>query len=151
MNLPFSLEREVVICASRATVFRYFTESERWARWWGQGSRIDPRPGGAMLIVYPGGSTAEGTVESIEPVERIVFTYGYNRPDTPIPPGGSRVTITLTETKAGTRVVLKHDVATEAIRGEHAAGWRYQMSVFADVVSRELDHRRAARGRLAVL
>ncbi len=138
MKLPFSLDREVVICATRATVFRYFTETERWARWWGAGSRIDARPGGEMLIVYPGGNTAQGTVELVEPVERIVFTYGYDRPNTPIPPGGSRVTITLTEVSGGTRVVLHHDVATEAARDEHVAGWRYQMAVFADVVTREL-------------
>jgi uncharacterized protein YndB with AHSA1/START domain len=138
MNLPFSLDREVVICATRATVFRYFTESERWARWWGAGSRIDARSGGEMLIVYPGGNTAQGTVELVEPVDRIVFTYGYDRPGTPIPPGGSRVTITLTEVPGGTRVVLHHDVATEAARDEHVAGWRYQMAVFADVVTRDL-------------
>ena len=144
MNLPFSLERDVVICATRETVFRYFTESERWARWWGAGSRIDAQPGGELLIVYPGGSTAQGTVELVEPVERIVFTYGYDRPNTPIPPGGSRVTITLTEVRGGTRVVLHHDVATEAIRNEHVAGWRYQMSVFADVVTRELAEPTAA-------
>ena len=138
MTLPFSLDREVVICATRATVFRYFTESERWARWWGEGSRIDARPGGEMLICYPGGTTAQGTVELVEPVERIVFTYGYDRPSSPIPPGGSRVTITLTEVAGGTRVVLHHDVATAAARDEHVAGWRYQMAVFADVVTREL-------------
>jgi uncharacterized protein YndB with AHSA1/START domain len=138
MNLPFSLDREVIICAKRDTVFRYFTDSERWARWWGAGSRIDARPGGEMLIVYPGGTTAQGTVELVEPVERFVFTYGYDRPNTPIPPGGSRVTITLTEVPTGTRVVLRHDVETAAVRDEHVAGWRYQMSVFADVVTREL-------------
>jgi len=139
MNLPFNVEREITICATRATVFRYFTESERWARWWGPGSRIDPRPGGEMLICYPGGKlTAQGTVELVEPVERIVFTYGYDRPDTQIPPGGSRVTITLTEVRGGTRVVLKHDVASDAVRAEHVAGWRYQMAVFGDVVTREL-------------
>ena len=138
MNLPFSVEREVLICAKRATVFRYFTDSERWARWWGPGSRIDARPGGEMLICYPGGATAQGTVETVEPVERVVFTYGYDRPNTPIPPGGSRVTITLTEVRGGTRVVLQHDVATQGVRDEHVAGWRYQMAVFGDVVTREL-------------
>jgi uncharacterized protein YndB with AHSA1/START domain len=137
MNLPFSLDREVVICATRATVFRYFTEPERWARWWGAGSRIDARPGGEMFICYPGGNTAQGTVELVEPLERIVFSYGYDRPGTPIPPGGSRVTITLSDVAGGTRVVLHHDVATEAARDEHVAGWRYQMAVFADVVTRE--------------
>lgn len=90
-DLPFSVDREIVICATRATVFRYFTDSERWAAWWGAGSRIDPRPGGEVLIRYPGGASAQGTVVEIAPPERIVFTYGYDRADTPIAPGGSRV------------------------------------------------------------
>jgi uncharacterized protein YndB with AHSA1/START domain len=119
-------------------VFRFFTDSAHWARWWGAGSRIDARPGGEMLICYPGGSTAQGTVERVEPPDRIVFTFGYDRPNTPIAPRGSRVTITLTEVPGGTRVVLRHEVATDAIRGEHVAGWRYHMAVFGDVVTREL-------------
>ena len=36
----------VRIEADRETVFRYFTDSGRWAAWWGAGSTIDPRPGG---------------------------------------------------------------------------------------------------------
>ena len=138
MNLPFFVERDIVICARRATVFRYFTDPEQWARWWGPGSRIDARPGGEMLIRYPQGGAAQGTVELVEPVERIVFTYGYDRPDASIAPGGSRVTITLTEVAGGTRVLLRHEVASQTVREEHVAGWRYHMAVFGDVVTREL-------------
>ena len=48
--LPHSLDRTIVIRARRETVFRYFTDSLRWAKWWGAGSMIDPefttgRPG----------------------------------------------------------------------------------------------------------
>ena len=139
MNLPFSLDRDVLIAARLDTVFRFFTDSERWARWWGAGSRVDARPGGEALIVYPGGNTASGIVEIVEPVERFVFTYGYDKPGAPIPPGGSRVTITLTEEAGGTRVTLRHDVATEELRAQHLAGWRYQMGVFADVATAELN------------
>ena len=43
--------RTVVICAPREAVYRYFTDSERFARWWGTGSRIwaarQKRPGSA--------------------------------------------------------------------------------------------------------
>lgn len=138
MNLPLSLDREVVINARRATVFRFFTDSERWARWWGAGSSVDARPGGEAVIVYPGGATARGVVELVEPVERFVFTFGYDRPGAPIPPGGSRVTITLAEDAGGTRVKLHHEVPTREARDQHAPGWRYQLSVFADVVTREL-------------
>jgi uncharacterized protein YndB with AHSA1/START domain len=137
MDLPFAVDREILISASRATVFRYFTDPERWAAWWGKGSTIDPRPGGAVRIRYPGDATASGTVVEIAPPERLVFTYGYDRPDAPIAPGASRVTITVTEAPGGTRVRLRHEVATEQLRDEHRAGWRYQMGVFGDVVTTE--------------
>jgi uncharacterized protein YndB with AHSA1/START domain len=137
--MTFPIDRDIVICATRETVFRYFTDPERWARWWGAGSRIDPRPGGEIFIRYPEGSTAQGTVVEIAPPERIVFTYGYDRPDTPILPGASRVTITVTDAPGGTRVRLQHDVASEAIRDQHVAGWRYQMGVFGNVVMTEHD------------
>ena len=39
MSLEHSLERTVFIAATRATVFRFFTDSERFAAWWGAGSR----------------------------------------------------------------------------------------------------------------
>jgi len=136
-DLPFAVERDIVISATRATVFRYFTDSERWASWWGAGSRIDPRPGGEVLIVYPGGATARGAVVELAPPERIVFTYGYDRPGASIAPGASLVTITVSEVPGGTRVELRHDVADAAVRDEHRAGWRYQMGVFGDVVTRE--------------
>jgi uncharacterized protein YndB with AHSA1/START domain len=136
-DLPFSLDREIVIRATRATVFRYFTDTERFAAWWGAGSRIDPRVGGEVFIQYPGGFTAQGTITELTPPSRIVFTYGYDRPDPPIPIDGSRVTITVEEVAGGTRVVLHHDVATAAIRDAHRRGWRYQMSIFGDVVSRD--------------
>ena len=136
-DLPFSLDREIGIRATRATVFRYFTDTERFAAWWGAGSRIEPRVGGEVFIQYPGNLTAQGTILEITPPSRIVFTYGYDRPDPPIPVGGSRVTITVEEVPGGTRVVLHHDVATAAVRDAHRRGWRYQMSIFGDVVSRE--------------
>ena len=54
-ELSHELERTVTIRAERATVFRYFTDSERFAAFWGAGSRIDPRAGGDVHIRYPNG------------------------------------------------------------------------------------------------
>jgi uncharacterized protein YndB with AHSA1/START domain len=135
-ELPFCVERDVTIAASRATVFRYFTDSQRWAAWWGPGSHIDPRPGGALRICYPGGTaTASGEVVAIIPGERVVFTFGFDHPGAPIAPGASRVTITLTEVRGGIRVQLRHDVTDEGTRDGSLAGWRYHMAVFAHVVA----------------
>lgn len=136
-ELAFLLSRTVVIRARRETVFRYFTDSERFARWWGAGSLIEPTAGGRVHIVYPNGATASGRVESIAPPEHIAFTYGYDDPAKPIATGGSLVTITLREVDEGTELRLDHRVANEAVRDMHVPGWRYQLAVFAHVVALE--------------
>ena len=133
----FSLDRTIEIRARRATVFRYFTDSARWAKWWGEGSSITPEVGGAVCIVYPGGSRASGVVRELVPDERIAFTYGYEGTGRTIAPGGSLVTITLEDRASGTRLVLRHDVDQAATRDEHIQGWRYQLSRFAYIVGDE--------------
>ena len=84
--LEHVLERTVVIRARRETVFRYFTDSDRFAAWWGEGSTIDARPGGALRIRYPNGVLASGEVVEVVPPSRVVFTYGYEDPAKPVRP-----------------------------------------------------------------
>jgi uncharacterized protein YndB with AHSA1/START domain len=144
-GLDYVLDRTVTIAARRETVFRYFTDSERFAAWWGAGSRIDPRPGGSVHISFPNKIVAGGEVIEIAPPERVVFSYGFESGQ-PIAIGASRVTITLEETKAGTVVRLRHELPTAEVRDEHVQGWRYQLSVFANVVAKE-EH--AGAGALA--
>jgi uncharacterized protein YndB with AHSA1/START domain len=134
-DLPHRVDRSVLIAARRTTVFRFFTESALFADWWGPGSRIDPRPGGEVHIRYPGNVVASGQVVELQPPERIVFTYGYEDPAKPIAPGGSRVTITLEEQPRGTLVRLVHEIADAATRDLHVPGWRFQLSLFANVVA----------------
>jgi len=140
--LPHSLERSVLIRARRDTVFRYFTDRERWAAWWGAGSSIDPHPGGRVFVRYPNGIEAAGEVLVIEPPARIVFSFGYLS-GTPVPVGASRVTIQLEESPGGTRLHLRHDFAESGARDHHVQGWRYQLAVFANVVG---DHLLASAG-----
>ncbi len=141
--LDHVLNRTIVIRARRETVFRYFTDSARWAAWWGAGSSIDPTSGGRVLIRYPNGVEATGEVIEIAEPERIVFTYGYAS-GAPIPAGGSRVTIRLEPHPDGTRVALTHAFADPAVRDQHVQGWRYQLSVFSDIVANELHANAAA-------
>ena len=135
--LAYALERSVLICATRRTVFSYFTDSRRFAEWWGEGSRIEARPGGAMHIRYPNGVAASGQVLEIVANERVVFTFGYDDPGKPIPPGGSRVTVTLEDRPQGTLVTLRHELAVAAVRDQHVQGWRYQLALFANVAAHE--------------
>ena len=55
-----------------------------------------------------------------------------------IPPGGSLVTIRLEPDARGTRLEFRHDFAEAAVRDQHVQGWRYQLSLFGNIVSNEL-------------
>ncbi len=136
-SLVHHLDRSLVIKARRDTVFRFFTDPMRWAAWWGDGSTIEPRPQGLMRIRYPDGTEAVGEVVEVTPPERLVFTYGYAK-GTPVPPGGSLVTIILEEHRDGTELRLTHAFAEPSVRDQHLQGWRYQLSLFANVVTNEV-------------
>jgi uncharacterized protein YndB with AHSA1/START domain len=136
-ELPYHLERTVVIQAKPETVFRFFTDSARWASWWGAGSTIDARPGGKVYIRHANGVESAGEVLEMHPGERIVFTYGFVN-GKPIPPGSSRVTIRLDPFEAGTRLHLLHEFAEAASRDEHVQGWRFQLSLFGNAVANEV-------------
>jgi uncharacterized protein YndB with AHSA1/START domain len=134
--LPHRVDRTITIQAPVQTVFRFFTDSARWASWWGAGSTIDPTPGGRVLIRHPGGTEVVGEILEIAAPQRIVFTYG-NVSGSPIPPGGSTVTITLERLGAGTRLTLMHAFAEAAQRDHFVQGWRFQLALFSNVVSNE--------------
>jgi len=136
--LPHVLDRSVVIRACPETVYCFFTDSARFAAWWGEGSSIDPTPGGAVRIAGPGGMLVTGNVVELQPASRVSFTYGYEGNNRElIPPGGSLVTITLEHHPEGTMLRLRHHLATVAARDAHGQGWRYHLALFANAVARE--------------
>jgi uncharacterized protein YndB with AHSA1/START domain len=136
-TLPHRVERTLDIEAEREIVFRFLTDTARWAAWWGVGSTIDPRIGGKVLIRYPGGTEAIGEVVELVAPDRLVFTYGYVT-GTPIPPGSSLVTFQLEAHGSRTRLRFTHAFAEPGPRDQHVQGWRYQLSLFANVVADEL-------------
>jgi uncharacterized protein YndB with AHSA1/START domain len=131
---PYHLDRTITIGARPETVFSFFTNDERWASWWGRGSAIDPKPGGRMLIRHPNGIEFSGEVVEVHAPDRIVFTYGATHLPT-LGPGSSLVTIRLESVAEGTRLSLRHEFADAGDRDHHVQGWRYQLSLFANVVS----------------
>lgn len=133
-QLPHTIDRSILIRAPRATVFAFFTDAARWASWWGAGSTIDPTVGGKVYIRYPNGIEAGGDVIEIAPPDRLVFSFGFAS-GVPMPLGESRVTISCENEAGSTRVRLHHALADAAMREEFVQGWRYQLSLFANVVS----------------
>jgi uncharacterized protein YndB with AHSA1/START domain len=137
--------RTIEIAAPRELVFQYFVDSERFARWWGPGSSVDPRPGGAVRICYPGGQVASGHFKEVVEPERVIFSYGYEGERQPLKPGTSTVSVYLEQIPSGTRVTLRHvGIPSEELAREHVQGWRYQLSLFSKTVGAEL-HANAAR------
>lgn len=136
-ELPYSLERIVVIRAKPEIVFRFFTDSSRWASWWGAQSTIDAKPGGKVYIRHANGIESLGEVLEVRPPEQITFTYGFAS-GRPIPPGSSRVTIRLHPHPSGTQLHLRHEFSEAAPRDEHVQGWRFQLSLFSNVVTNEV-------------
>jgi len=133
-SMPHTLDRTVVIAATPEIVFRYFTDSTRWASWWGAGSTVDAK----VYVRHPDGTESGGEVVEVQSAKRFVFTYGFAK-GKPFPNGASRVTITLDAEKAGTRLRLHHDLPDQAARDEHVQGWRFQLSLFANVVTNEVN------------
>jgi hypothetical protein len=87
-----------------------------------------------MLIRHSSGVEASGEVLEVDAPERIVFTYGYVQ-GKPSPPGSSRVTIRLDIHPQGTLLQLTHEFAEVDARDEHLQGWRFQLSLFANLIA----------------
>lgn len=142
-----SITTAVTINAQPATVWTFMSEAERFLAWMSyapdapvpSGSRFEPRPGGQVRIVFPGGGEARGEVVAFEPPHRLVFTWGY-APDTRqtgLGPGASRVELTLEPVPEGTRVTLRHSgPMTEAVAQGHLGGWNHYVSQLAALASR---------------
>jgi uncharacterized protein YndB with AHSA1/START domain len=86
-----------------------------------------------MYIRHANGVELSGEVLEVARPERIVFTYGYANGQ-PMGPGQSRVTIALREEQGGTRLELRHEFADAPERDLHIQGWRFQLSLFSNVV-----------------
>ena len=124
------VEVTMEIAAPPETVFRYFTDPARFARWIGNGSTIDPTPGGALHVVYQGGAAA-GKVVELDPPSRVVFTWGAEGNEG-MPPGSTTVTITLTPTASGTSVRLVHaGIVNPEFRQGATYGWKNFLSGLA--------------------
>jgi uncharacterized protein YndB with AHSA1/START domain len=117
------VEVTVHIRADRAVVFSYFIDPERYVEWMGHDATIEPVPGGTYRVRMREGIEALGEFVSVDPPRRLEFTWGW-RNDDEVPPGSSRVVVTLTEEDGGTRVVLRHhDLPTDRQRDHHKEGW----------------------------
>lgn len=116
------IEIEQRVDARPEVVFPYFTDPARYARWMGVGCELDARPGGIYRVETPQGGVALGEFVEVDPPKRVVFTWGWEgSPD--IPPGSSRVEVTLEPVLDHTIVRLVHAGLPVETLGMHREGW----------------------------
>jgi uncharacterized protein YndB with AHSA1/START domain len=105
----------------------YFSDAKRLAKWWPTRASVDPRVGGELDFEFdhPDGHTdrARGTFVELAR-DHIVMTWGFER-DALLPPGSSRIEISLREDGPATVVQLEHHGLPESHRRSHDDGWTY--------------------------
>ena len=124
------VEREVLIGARPETVFEFFIDPEKMVQWKGQKAELDPRPGGTYRVEINEQAIASGEYVEVEPPNRVVFTWGWEGQETgehAVPPGSSRVEISLEPEGDGTLVRLRHLDLPEGSRATHAEGWDHYL------------------------
>jgi uncharacterized protein YndB with AHSA1/START domain len=121
------IEREIHIEARPATVFEFFTDPEKACRWMGKDAELDPRPGGIYRVDVTGEDVARGEFAEVDPPHRVVFTWGWESGESPVPSGSSTVEILLAPDGDGTRLTLRHSGLPEESVAPHAHGWEHYL------------------------
>jgi uncharacterized protein YndB with AHSA1/START domain len=101
--------------------------------WLGNDVEFDPRPGGLYKINVGGEHPALGEFVEVTQNEKVVFTFGWNEPDHPIPAGSTKVAITLIPEGDKTLVRLVHSGLPDDAISDHEEGWQHFLDRLATV------------------
>ncbi|GGT33906.1 SRPBCC domain-containing protein [Nonomuraea spiralis] len=134
-----TIEQTLHIRARPETVWRFFTDPARLARWWGT-AELDARPGGALQVAMHEGPrpVMRGRFVELVPYERLVFTFGWEAtPGAPdMAPEASRVEVTLTPDGDGTEVTLRHSGLPTVLEEETSDGWAHLLLRLGETAER---------------
>ncbi len=117
-----SVEREIRIAARPEIVFEHFVDPDRLARWLGPAATVDAWPGGDLRVAIDGVHPVSGQFVELDPPRRLVFTWGWERPEYGVPPGGTRVEVDLTPDGGATLLRLRHLDIPGSTEG-YGEGW----------------------------
>lgn len=123
-----AVEREVRIEAQPETVFAFFVDPKKMRLWMGRSAELDARPGGLYRVEVNDQAKARGEYVEVDSPRRVVFTFGWEGQEHgegphAVPPGASRVEVSLQPDGDGTLVRLRHLELPEGSRPIHGEGW----------------------------
>jgi uncharacterized protein YndB with AHSA1/START domain len=131
---------EAILPASPDDVFDAFVDPEHLVRWIGISADLEPRPGGRFRFEIVPGEFCEGQYVAVERPRRLVVTWGWTDPRFDLPPGSSRVEVTLTPHGDGgtdTHLRLVHHGLTGPGRLLHDEGWTHFLNRLDAMLSLE--------------
>ncbi|MGW6707990.1 SRPBCC family protein [Streptomyces sp. NPDC054956] len=125
-----TLERR--IAARPETVFGFLTDREKWLSWMGADGTFAFEPGGAYRTRVTGENIASGRFLSVDPPERLVFTWGWEEAGASVAAGSTTVAVTLEPAAEGTVFHLVHSgLPTSEACEAHAEGWQHYVDRLA--------------------
>jgi uncharacterized protein YndB with AHSA1/START domain len=97
-------------------------------QWKGSSADLDPRPGGVYRVVISEQAIARGEYLEVDPPSRVVFSWGWegqegSQGEHAVPPGSSRVEVSLVPDGDETVVRLRHVDLPEQSVEVHGQGW----------------------------
>ena len=120
-------------------LFPYLVDPARYVQWMGSEAKLEPVPGGVYRIRMPDGFEAAGEFLHVDQPHQVVFTWGFANDDaakrtkhqgnettsgSAMPPGSTRVTVTLDGEDDGTRLTLRHEnLPNPELREGHQVAW----------------------------
>jgi uncharacterized protein YndB with AHSA1/START domain len=117
------LVREIMIDATPETIWPFLVDPARHAEWMGTVVDIDPRPGGVYRVLMQGQHQSAGEYVEVVPMQKVVFTFGWEQEGNPILPGSTTVEISLQPEGDKTRVQLVHRGLPADAFDDHTGGW----------------------------
>jgi uncharacterized protein YndB with AHSA1/START domain len=120
--------QQLVIEAPASTIYEMLVEPQLFVQWMAVDATLDPNPGGRIRWTHANGDTCSGTYVELVPHRRVVFTYGWERPEVRIPPGSTTVHIELEPLADGTtQLTLVHSGLEGPAADAHAGGWTHYL------------------------
>jgi len=117
------LVREIMVDATPETIWPFLTEPDMHVLWQGTVADIDPRPGGVYRVLVQGRHESSGEYVEVVPLEKVVFTFGWEQEGNPIRPGSTTIEISLHREGDKTRVRLVHSGLPDDAVADHILGW----------------------------
>jgi uncharacterized protein YndB with AHSA1/START domain len=125
------LVREIMIDATPETIWPYLTEADKHIEWEGTVAEIDARPGGQYRVLVAGQFQGSGAYVEVVPMQKVVFTFGWEQEGNPITPGSTTVEISLHPEGDKTRVRLVHSGLPDDAVSDHGDGWQHYLERLA--------------------